>query len=197
LIVAIVELALVHTPPVTAFVSVCVIPTHIAGTGTLILPGAGNTVAVVVTLQPVEVAVNVIVVVPGVTPVAKPVLPTIVATAGVELAHVPVVEFNNVDDLPTQRLVGPVIGAGNELIVTALSIEHPVEGIVAVINAVPGVVPATTTPVVGLTEVIRLLVVDHLTPGVVVANVIELPAQMLEEPVIAAGCGLTVTVVFL
>jgi hypothetical protein len=91
--------------------------------------GAGGafTVIIVVTAHPVP-AVNVIMVVPGVTPVTSP-LDEIVATDGVLLLQVPEMELVSRIVSPWHTCDGPPMAGGNGFTVTAAVAEQP-EGIV-------------------------------------------------------------------
>jgi len=79
---------LVHVPPAVASVRVVLVPGHTIGVPAIGC-GSGLTVTCVTVWQPPAVSVNVIFELPAATPVTVPVVDPIVATAGVELLHVP------------------------------------------------------------------------------------------------------------
>jgi len=123
-IVAIVPSPLLQVPPVEASVNVMVELTHTA-LGTLIAAGSGLTVTTAVVVQVVELAVKVIIDVPGDTPVTEPEPVTTVATLVVPLLQVPpVVSVNKVVN-PWHTLAVPVIAAGNALTTTVFDLKQP------------------------------------------------------------------------
>jgi hypothetical protein len=166
-------LSLIHTvpPPVTITVA-----------------GKGLTVTVIVTKQPVGMVYE-MTEVPTDTPVTSP-EELIVATAGVELLHVPpaVTSLSVVVD-PWQTEEVPAIAAGKGLTVTVLVIKQPV-GIVYEITDVPPDIPVTTPEeLIVATASVALL---QVPPGVASLSVVVDPAQTVDVPVIAAGKGLIV-----
>jgi hypothetical protein len=121
---------LLQVPPALALLNVIVEPTQ-----TLARPviGAGNglTVTVVVVIQPVTVAVNVIVITPALIPESTPVVALMLPTAGALLLHVPppVVKFSKVIVPPTQTWVGPVMAAGSGCTVTTAVLRQVVANV--------------------------------------------------------------------
>jgi hypothetical protein len=102
---------LLQVPPVVASVSDKVAPGQITEVPA-IGAGAGFTESTLVRQQPV-VIVYVMVVEPGATPVAMPVVASIVATVGSLLIHVPAGDkSDNVVVLPWQTVNVPVIKFG-------------------------------------------------------------------------------------
>jgi hypothetical protein len=84
----------------------------------------------------------------------------------------------------------PVINAGNAFTVIWLTAVHPV-GNVKVILAVPAPMPVTTPPeLMVATAPLLLFQVPDPDPSV---NVVVLPAHNVDDPVIVAGAGFTVT----
>jgi hypothetical protein len=113
----------VQVPPATELVNVMVEPTHTPD-GPPIVPGSVFTVTTKVEGQP-ELAVQLIVAVPGLTPPIKPGLSTL-ATPGLELVHTtPEVAQVSVSVPPTHMAVGPSIGAVDPFTVTTVLDEHP------------------------------------------------------------------------
>ena len=105
-----------HVPPGLASVKETVPPKHTED-GPVIMTGNGLTVIVLEVEQPVAIA-YVMTAVPGVIPVTSPAELT-GATAGLLVDHMPPpVASLKVITSPTQTVDGPVIGAGNALIVT-------------------------------------------------------------------------------
>ena len=128
---------------------------------------------------------------PAVLPVTIPVVIPTLATAGVLVCQIPPgVASVNVIVCPTHNeKVVPPIAAGNGLTVTTrVLIQEPS---VHVIIAVPAPVPLTM-PVDAPTVAIAVLLLVHVTPAVVVENVVVLPTQTVAVPVIAAGVVSTV-----
>ena len=80
-------LLLVHTPPGVACVSVRVLPTHTVP-GPVPIAGAGATVTMMPSVQPVGIVYD-IMVVPLSTPVTTPLVEFTVAIAGALLLHTP------------------------------------------------------------------------------------------------------------
>jgi hypothetical protein len=108
-IVATPVLPLIHVPVPVASDNVIVEPRHTVE-GPEIAAGDESTVSTVVALQPVDVNVNVIVVVPDATPVITPVLLPAVAMVVLLLTHVPPPSASlNVTVEPMQREEGPEI----------------------------------------------------------------------------------------
>ena len=128
-IVAITVLALVQLPPFTRSVRVVIWPTQTAA-GADIGDGNGTTVAVTDILQPVEVSVYTIGVVPAATPVAIPDVAPIVATVVMPLLQVPVPVLVSTVVCPTHMLGVPPMAAGSGLMVITLVVLHPVAAIV-------------------------------------------------------------------
>ncbi len=79
-------LLVLHSPPLTASVSVVLLPTHTSGTPPI--GASGLTVTVCVAVHPVGNVYD-MTVVPSATPVNNPVPVPMVATDGVLLLHVP------------------------------------------------------------------------------------------------------------
>jgi hypothetical protein len=125
LIVATELLLVLHVPPVVALVSTVVCPLHKFNAPAL-AASVPLTVTVRVAKQPNEL-VNLIVVVPALLPVTKPVVPTD-AIAGVALLQVPVPTDTSmaVDSPEHILLVPPCIGAGIGFTVTIAERKQPV-----------------------------------------------------------------------
>jgi hypothetical protein len=136
-------------------------------------------------------------VLPALTPVTEPEVPT-VATAGTVLLHTPptVELFKAVlEDIQTDEV--PVIGLtiGNALTVNALVTKQP-ENTVYDIVAVPAAIPVTV-PVVELTVPTLGLLLLHAPPDAACVRVDVLPTHADAVPPIAAGVATTVTSVTL
>ncbi len=94
---------------------------------------------------------------------------------------------------PTQSDDGPVIGPGVVTTVTILVTKQPEEPAYVIVD-VP-VDMAVSMPVeepIVATEVVPLL---HVPPGVMLLNVTTPPVQIVPDPSIDVGEGITVTVV--
>lgn len=129
-IVATAVLLLNHVPPDGELASVVDMPSHSCmGRPPLMDVGRQLTVIALVVVQP-EPNEYVMVAVPGAgvqdIPVTRPVATSIVAIAGVLLAHVPPpVALASVIVCPTHTLLGPVIAPGNAFTVTSAVAEQP------------------------------------------------------------------------
>ena len=121
---AIAVVPLLHTPPVVRSFKALVAPGH-TDSVPVILKGRELTVTVIWVLQPVDVAVNVMVGVPGAAPVTMPEVEPIVAIDVLLLLHVPGALRNTVVD-PAHIVVIPLIAAGIALTVTVVLVAHPV-----------------------------------------------------------------------
>jgi hypothetical protein len=107
----------------------------------VIVAGKGNTVTVVLALQPVG-NVYVIAVVPAAMPYTSPVVASTVATAVFELLQVPVPISPRVVTAPAHTKVAPKIVPGNGLTVTIEVEEQPL-AFVKLMIAVPADTPVT------------------------------------------------------
>jgi hypothetical protein len=100
-------------------------PTHILP-APVIGDGDGLTVTVVAATQPVPDKVNVIVAVPAVSPLTRPVVKPTAATVVLLLLHVPVPEPSlNVVVAPIHTDLTPLIADGSGLTVTVAVTLHP------------------------------------------------------------------------
>ena len=155
--------------------------------------GSGLTVSVAVRVQPVAI-VYVIIEVPVDTAVTTPDDEPIVATEVVPLAQVPAAGvLDNEVALPSQTVKEPVIEVGNGFTVIVVVVRQPV-GSVYVTTAIPEEMPVTT-PVVEPTETTEP-VTPHVPPDEVDERLAVPPTHIaVLPPVIAAGTGLTVTIV--
>ena len=102
---------LVQVPPATELLKVVVPPTHIEVIPD-IAPGTGLTVTSTVFVQPVEVCVNVIMDVPGATPVTRPPPRVMVATPVDALVHVPATALLNCVVAVGHTVKVPTMAAG-------------------------------------------------------------------------------------
>ena len=124
-------------------------------------------------------------------PPATPVVISIVPMPVETLTHVPPpAVLLSVVVLPTHTLSAPVIGPGFVLTVTITEAVHPLDA-EATIVVVPTVRPVTI-PVVAPTVATVVILLDQLTPGVVVLNVVVPETHMPRLPVIAATPGVIV-----
>ena len=131
--------------------------------------------------------------VPAVIGVTPPVDSPIIATEVLPLSHVPPpLASVKVADTPEHTSAGIEMAAGSGftviILVTGLQ-DNVVYDIVVVPKATP-----VTTPVAEMVAAAVLLLV-HAPPAVVFARVIVVPGQTVDGPVIAAGIGLTLTMV--
>jgi hypothetical protein len=124
-------------------------------------------------------------------PITTPELGSTVATVVLSLVHVPpVLALSNVTVNPSHTFIVPVIAANGSTVMFAV-IAQPV-GSVYVIVVVPGTIP-DTIPVDEVTVATDVLLLAHVPPVDVLPNVVVKPWQTVDEPVIVAGSGLTVT----
>ena len=142
---AIVGSLLLQVPPDVALLSVLLPPTQ-ALSAPVIAAGSGSTVTTAVLVQPEEVSLNVIVVVPADTPVTTPVDTLIVATPGVLLAHVPV----------PSGFVSVVVDAGHMVVEPAIALIGT--GVTVVVAFDPQLVLAVAVTVYTVVEVTALAV---------------------------------------
>lgn len=120
-----------------------------------------------------------------------PVLPT-VAVPGDPLLHVPpAVASESMVPLPAQNDPKPVIAAGDVFTVMAFTAKQVPSA--QVMFTVPAAIPVTT-PEDEPTVAIDVLLLDHVTPGVISISVAVLPVQTVLGPAIGNGVGRTVTV---
>ena len=140
-IVAVPDEPELHVPPARESLKVVENVVH-RSVVPVIAEGSGFTVSVVVAVQPVG-NVYVIDVVPGVTPVTTPPADDIVATAVLELAHVPPVNVSLKDVVsPKHAFIAPAMTDGNGFTVTACVLVQPIPS--AYVNtAVPAEIPET------------------------------------------------------
>jgi hypothetical protein len=144
--------------------------------------------------QPVVPKVKEIVDVPGLIPVATPVVVFIVATLVLLLAHVPepvalvsdVLIASQTDKLPS-------IDEGNGFTVTGVVLVHPLDVSVNVIIAVPALLPETT-PDPRTTLAFDTLPLTQVPAPDGLERAVVAPTQTLVVPVIAEG---SVTVIVL
>jgi hypothetical protein len=138
-----------------------------------------------------EGSVYVKVALPAATPYAAPLVSTIVATDVLLLLHVPpAVAFAYIPFVAIHRPPTTVIGATR--LFTVVVTKQPV-GMVYVTLVMPSPV-AVTIPDVRPIVAIDVLALVHEPPVSVLSSVIVATVHIGVEPVIAAGCGLTVTV---
>lgn len=181
-------LILVQVPPDGVLESDVVAPTQTVGVPAIAV-GNAFTVSTPVFLQPVD-SVYVMTVVPAAIPVATPLPPLIVATAGVPDDHVPPVgEPDMVVVLPAQT-AAPLTGEGSGLTVAVMVRKQPV-GKVYVTVDVPVAIAANTPVVTSMvpTEVAELA---QVPPVGVLLKVRVSPTQTAAVPLMAVGNGLTV-----
>lgn len=98
-------------------------------------------------VHPVDDCVKIKVAVPLAIPVTRPLLFTI-ATEGLELAHIPPVEGDNVEVLPIQILDEPVIetvGLGVAVILAEATAEQPLRLVTVTLYNVEGTAGNTVT----------------------------------------------------
>ena len=111
-----------------------------------------------------------------------------------ELHVPPVVPELNVELLPTQSKVTPVIVAGSGFTVTTWMLLQPY-AMAYVTIVVPADTPVTTPLLFTVAFSVSLLL--HVPPAVLLARVLVDPAHRTAVPVIPAGTGLTVSVTVL
>ncbi len=190
---ATVVLLLVHTPPVVASLSMVDWPRH-TEPDPVIDVRAALTVTTLVATQPVEVNVKLMVAVPVVRAETTPEVFT-VATVELALPQVPLpVALLSGEVEPAHSVATPVIAEGSAITVTTLVITQPVVVNLYEIVAVPAATPVTT-PVPEPTVAVLVFALIHVPELVASLNVVVAPIQTDAVPVMAAGSGLTVTVV--
>jgi hypothetical protein len=106
-------------PPPGVLVSAVVEPTHTEAVPPIVVGPALTVITAV--LKQLALIMNVIVVVPALTPVTTPVLISTVALAVLLLLHVPLPELLSAVVAPTHTLVLPVIDPTVELTVTSVT----------------------------------------------------------------------------
>ena len=129
-----------------------------------------------------------------VTVVVGDVAEVTVATVVMLLVHVPpATALLNIMVDPEHTAVGPVIAPGTDLTVTVTDVVHPVADEVNCMTVVPGETPVTSPPagVTVATPEVELVQV----PTTALLNCVVDVGQTVNVPTIAAGVGLTVTVV--
>ena len=132
--------------------------------------------------------------VPGLIPSMIPVKVSIVATAGVELVHVPhvppIAVSVNVVDAPVHSMLLPVMAGGTAVTVTILVELQPAA--VYDMTTVPALMEVTR-PVVGTIVAIEGLEQVHTPPGVASANAMVAAMHRSSGPVTTPGAAFTVT----
>jgi hypothetical protein len=125
-------------------------------------------------------------------PVTTPVALT-EPTAGTELLHTPppTALLNVVAD-PIQTLATPVIVPGLIFTVTTAVFKQPVDNLYVIVEVPPAT--AETSPVLAPMLATLVLLLLQVPPVVPSDNVVKVPTHRLIVPPIAAGFGLTVTV---
>jgi len=131
LMLAIVVLLLLHTPPVVRSFKAVVAPGH-TDSIPVMLNGKGLTVIAEWVLQPVAVAVKVMVEVPGAVPTTMPEDEPMVAADVLLLLHMPLPpvpppagSLNAVVD-PAHSAISPLMAGGSIFTVTVVAIVQPV-----------------------------------------------------------------------
>ncbi len=130
---------------------------------------------------------------PLVSPFTRPLEEPIVATAGVELVHVPpagaevsvVVPEGHIERVPEMAEIG--------FTETKTVRRQPVGNVYDTKAGPPAVPTPLTTPVSEPTETTVTALELHVPPGVVLERVVDEFAQNVVVPVIAGGNGFTVT----
>ena len=199
-------------PEAVASASVIVKPEHTVA-GPVIVPATGEAFTVIFVVAIAEpqltlVSVNVIVVVPALTPYTTPVVEPTVPTAVLLLLHVPVppeaVKSANVIVKPLHTDVDPVIApaTGDTLtVIFTVVVAEPQEAVLSVnvIVVTPELTPYTT-PVVEPTVPTAVLLLLHVPvpPDAVTSeSVIVSPVHTDEGPVIVPAEGEVTTVTFI
>jgi hypothetical protein len=182
---------LVHVPPVVVLVRIVVLPTQTTAVPPIVA-GRAFMVIVVVLIQPVDNA-YVIRDVPAPTPLTSPEPASIVAAVVLELVHVPPAGVDAiVEVLPIQMDAVPVIVEGFGLTVNVAVLTQPVDVSVKLIREVPPE-KAATTPVVPPINATEPVVLTQVPAPDEFVNAVLPPAQISNEPPIAAGSAVTVT----
>jgi len=168
---------LLHVPPPVALANAAVPPRQMLTGLVGVMGDIAFTVTVIKLVHPV-VSVKVILAVPALMPVSRPVEP-IVATAVLLLIQVPPVGVEtNVTLLPAQTVCGPEISGLGLTVNTTVALLVPT---VYEIIHVPAVMPVTI-PVEEPTVAIAVLVLLQTPPDVVSVNVRVEPIQTLAVP---------------
>ncbi len=183
---------MLHVPPVVASVRYKEASRHI-----LLLPpiaaGAGDTVKTDVVEQPVAELVKVITEVPEAIADTSPVV-FIVAMVPLPLAQVPGV-LKSLSEVvnPGHTVKVPAIPAGSAFIVATAVIIQPNGEVYSMVD-VPVIRP-DNTPVEPFIVATLVFVLTHVPPVVASVNRAAVAGHIAKVPLIAAGNGLTVTVV--
>lgn len=183
----------VHMPPLVASISAVIAPAHKGIVpATLGAEGNGFTVTIAVLLQPVAGIAYVITDVPGVNPITTPVV-LVVAIVALPLLHTPpVLRSYRPIVAPAHSENVPTMAEGNGFVVTIVLILQPVAEAIYVITEVPGDAPVTVPDAEPMVAIAVLLLLQAPAPS---RNTVVAPTHTLVMPLIAAGKGLTVTVV--
>lgn len=102
----------------------------------------------------------------------------------------PVVEVENEDDVPTHKLVAPVIAAGAAF--TEIVLLTVPQDVVYCMVTTPAPIPVTT-PVAGSTVALVGAVLVHVPPAALLVSVMVAPTQTDDGPAIGEGVAVTVT----
>jgi hypothetical protein len=116
---------------------------------------------------------------------------TVATDAFPELQVPPEVEFVSVVFAPWQSVAVPRIDNGNGETLTTVVTRHP-PGAVYVIVDVPVLIPVTTPS--GVVFAMVGCELENVPPVVAFVSVIERPTHNVDDPAIAAGSGLAVTI---
>jgi hypothetical protein len=195
LIVAFVGLLLSHEPPVAVVVSIMDSPLQMVERPSIV-PTAAFTLIAAVRAQP-ALFVYVIVDVPSLMPVAKPVAAVTEAAPGLLLLHVhPPMPPERFRVEPTQTMLLPVYTAGKAFTVI---IPVTVSGVtplvvVYVITLVPAAKPVAT-PVTGFTVATVVLLLVQVPPATGCSRLVLLPTHIFRVPDTTVGDGVTLTTV--
>jgi hypothetical protein len=190
---AIDPLPLIHVPVPVASLNVVVCPIH-----TLAIPvigsGSGFTVIVLVAIHPVVNSV-VIVATPADTPVTTPETGSTEATPALLLDHVPPGTDSVIFAVcPWHIAAGPPTGPIGFTVIAKVVL-HPSPIIYVIIVTPPPPPTPVTNPLPETTVAIVGALLTQL-PGIVPSiNIVPLPSQMLDNPVMGDGGNNTVTVV--
>lgn len=177
---------LVHEPPGREAVKVEVEPMHMPLAP--VITGAGLTEMDRVTWQlPIEYVTTAE---PTDNPVTMPVAEPMAITPGAVLQVPPAIASETVIVCVLHTVTGPVIGNGVGNTVTVLVTKQPAA--VYVMFAVPDTNPFTSPDPVTVATLVRELA--QVPPVVASANGAVVPAHKVPPPVIAAGPGLTLTI---
>jgi len=124
-----------------------------------------------------------------------PEVPT-VAAAVLLLLQLPPPPSYIVVVVPSQRVFGPLMGAGCGSTVTTIEVVHPTRLVYVTITVLtPETLPPVTTPEVILIDATEALLLLHVPPVAAILKAVVAPPHIIAVPVMGADNVVTVTTV--